>query len=108
MGAGAGPRLYVGMPSFSAAGVSAFGRIVGGSISGGSSSTGTGSSSGGTGNEETGISAFQSLGATIKEAGVGLGNLGGIMFWDGPEGELDVSGGGGGNVIGFAKEGLVG
>jgi chitinase len=35
---------------------------------------------------------------------MGLNNFGGIMFWDGPEGMLNLEGGK--DIISWAKEGL--
>lgn len=94
---GNGPRIYVGAPSFAAAGSEAYASLVGGSgTAGGNSNSGSGSSSGsgtaGSENEETGtatgLAGFKSVAQEV--AGTGLSNLGGFMFWDGPEGEENV------------------
>jgi hypothetical protein len=58
------PRLYIGAPAFSAAGVIAYEKI----------------------------------------RSMGLLNLRGVMFWDGPEGMLNVEGEK--DIIAWAKEGL--
>jgi chitinase len=73
------PRLYVGAPAWSAAGPTAYQHI------------GT-------------PQGIQAVASQIEE--MGLSNFGGVMFWDGPEGMLDVEGGK--DIITWAKEGLVG
>lgn len=60
------PRLYVGAPAFSAAGSTAYANI---------------------GNAE----GMEKVAAEVK--GLGLSNFGGVMFWDGSEGLLNVKGG---------------
>ena len=73
------PRLYVGAPSWSAAGATAYQHI------------GT-------------PQGMQEVASQVEE--MGLNNFGGIMFWDGPEGMSNVEGGK--DIVTWAKEGLVG
>jgi len=60
-----------------------------------------------------GPTAYESLGSpegikgVVKSVeGLGLGNFGGVMFWDGPEGRANV--GGGKSIVEWAKDGLSG
>lgn len=71
------PRLYVGAPAFSAAGSTAYEFIA----------SGTG---------------METVAQQVK--GYGLDNLGGIMFWDGSEGIINVEAGK--DIIAWAKMGL--
>jgi chitinase len=71
------PRLYVGAPAFSEAGVSAYAHI---------------------GNAE----GMMGIANSVEK--MGLNNFGGVMFWDGPEGMLNLEGGK--DIISWAKEGL--
>jgi len=71
------PRLYIGAPAFSAAGPSAYANI--------------GSAEG-----------MEGVAAGVVD--MSLPNMGGIMFWDGPEGRANVEGGL--DIIAWAKEGL--
>lgn len=71
------PRLYIGAPAFSEAGSTAYAKI----------------------------GSPEGMEAVAKDArGLSLSNFGGIMFWDGPEGMLNVEGGK--DIIAWAKEGL--
>ena len=72
------PRLYIGAPAFSAAGPTAYEKI---------------------GNAQ----GMQGIASAVES--MGLSNLGGVMFWDGPEGMLNVQGGK--DIIYWAKEGLM-
>lgn len=47
---------------------------------------------------------MQTVASQVEE--MGLDNFGGVMFWDGPEGMLNVEGGK--DIIAWAKEGLLG
>lgn len=71
------PRLYVGAPAFAAGGESAYAKIG---------------------------SAEGMLGIANSVERMGLPNFGGVMFWDGPEGLLNVAGGK--DIISWAKAGL--
>jgi chitinase len=70
-------KLYVGAPAFAAAGQSAYAAI--------------GSAQG----MQTVVNEVESL---------GLSNMGGVMFWDGPEGMLNTENGK--DIIAWAKAGL--
>jgi chitinase len=72
------PRLYVGAPAWSAAGPTAYTHI--------------GSPMG-----------MRGIAADVK--GLGVANLGGVMFWDGPEAMLNLEAGK--DILGWTKEGLV-
>jgi len=72
------PRLYVGAPAFSAAGATAYENI--------------GDAQG-----------MQQVANSVES--MGLSNFGGVMFWDGPEGYLNVQEGK--DIIAWAKEGLM-
>jgi chitinase len=59
------------------------------------------------------VSAYAHIGTPEGMMGIarsvenmGLNNFGGIMFWDGPEGMLNLEGGQ--DIISWAKEGLNG
>lgn len=71
------PRLYLGAPAFAAAGPTAYANI--------------GSAKG-----------MEEVATEVKA--LALPNFGGISFWDGPSGMLNLSGGL--DIIGWAKEGL--
>lgn len=73
------PRLYVGAPAWSAAGPTAYANIIAS-----------------TGNSE-GIEPIAKNLTTVS-------NLGGMSFWDGPEGLLNVADGK--DIIAWAKTGL--
>jgi chitinase len=72
------PRLFLGSPAWSAAGSTAYGRI---------------------GTPE----GMEHVASNVKQ--MNLQNFGGVMFWDGPEGMLNVEGGK--SIIEWAKTGLV-
>jgi chitinase len=72
------PMLYVGAPAFSAAGPTAY------------TSIGT-------------AQGMDSVASTVEK--MNLSNFGGMMFWDGPEGEANTAGGK--DVFAWAKEGLM-
>lgn len=92
-GRGKGPMLFIGAPSFAQAGVGAYGGAVGAAAA-----------------AVGGVDGFRAVALGAK--GMGLSNFGGVMFWDGPEGEENFGSGvaavGGVNVIGATKEGLLG
>jgi len=71
------PRLYVGAPAFSEAGVSAYAHI---------------------GTPE----GMMGIARSVEH--MGFNNFGGIMFWDGPEGMLNLEGGK--DITTWAKDGL--
>jgi chitinase len=71
------PRLYLGAPAFSEAGASAYAHI---------------------GDAE----GMKGIASSVEK--MGLANFGGVMFWDGPEGMLNLAGGK--DIISWAKEGL--
>jgi len=73
------PRFYVGAPAFSVAGVSAYATL-------------------------GGPEGIKGVATTV--AALNLPNFGGFMFWDGPEGMLNVEGGK--DIIAWAKAGLAG
>lgn len=77
------PKVFIGAPSFSAAGASAYAKIQG--------------------IGEGGLAGFQGVAQMVD--GMGVGNLGGFMFWDGPEGE-ENTGAQGRNVFEMVKVGL--
>ncbi|KAF8858891.1 glycoside hydrolase [Acephala macrosclerotiorum] len=71
-------KLYLGAPGWSAAGPTAY---------------------------ENGIGSPKAMKGVVEGVeGMRLGNFGGVMFWDGPEGVSNV--GGGKDIIAWAKEGL--
>lgn len=71
------PKFYLGAPARSAAGPSAYAAIGG---------------------------AEGMKGLVKSVAGMQLGNFGGVMFWDGPEGVANLEGGK--DIIAWAKDGL--
>lgn len=95
-GRGKGPMLFIGAPSFAQAGVGA------------AAAAGVGESQAAA--AVGGVDGFRAVALGAK--GMGLSNFGGVMFWDGPEGEENFGSGvaavGGVNVIGATKEGLLG
>lgn len=73
------PKLYLGAPAWSAAGPTAY----------------------------AGIGGPEGMKGLVKGVeNMKLGNFGGVMFWDGPEGVVNVEGGK--DIIAWAKMGLSG